>query len=44
MSLPKDSLSKKLVTYKGTGFVKMCEEENKAAYQQQMFYSHVKSI
>jgi len=26
------------------GFVKMCEEENKAAYQQQKFYSYLKNI
>ena len=32
MSLPKDSPSKKLVTYTGMGFMKMCEEENKAEY------------
>jgi len=30
--------------YTGMGFIKMCEEENKAAYWQQMFYSHLKSI
>jgi hypothetical protein len=30
--------------YTGMEFMKMCEEENKAAYQQQMFYSHLKSI